>query len=78
LSMARFIIEASNGLRNNSGKTVIISMRIIYFLGCKGTKFFFRSYFQHSITILRSATGFFYAPKGASVGRSFRARKNPF
>ncbi|MBA4321108.1 MAG: hypothetical protein C0412_22180 [Flavobacterium sp.] len=50
-------------------------MRIIYFLGCKGTKFFFRSYFQHSITILRSATGFFYAQKGASVGRSFWARK---
>jgi hypothetical protein len=39
LSMARFIIEASNGLRNNSGKTVTISMRIIIFFGCKNSFF---------------------------------------
>jgi hypothetical protein len=27
--MARFIIEASNGLRINSGKTVMISIRMV-------------------------------------------------
>jgi hypothetical protein len=33
--MARFMIEASNGLRNNSGNTVMMSMRIGLFSGRK-------------------------------------------
>jgi hypothetical protein len=34
--MARFMIDASNGLRNNSGNTVMMSMRIgLFFLLAK-------------------------------------------
>jgi len=34
------MMDASNGLRNNSGKMVIMSIRIFYNQGHKGTKIF--------------------------------------
>ena len=67
LSIARFIIEASKGLRNNSGSTVMMSMRIFMYTKLesgKGTKFkvlFIMNVFCTTCLCVRDGSGILFS-----------------